>query len=147
MSDQLKTGDVLAWINGLQPDRIERFDDDVTVVLAGAVQIVISPHDRGEGGGHDISAHTHATPEDAARCFERIVTESRVAEAEFRVSPQAATARAQARSMGMPQEMIDALMPLPAPVVPDTVPQAWSRLAIEPEDRSTPPEQYPGYYL
>ena len=126
MSDQkalahLRDGDLIAFAENLEAD--ERVEYDPTGaegrgihIRAGLADILIKPEGKHKVTGEVIyamTAHGHGSMSDAVECYRSNVEKNLRFDREWLIDPGRATARAQARSTGMPEELINRLIPMP----------------------------------
>lgn len=123
-TNTLRNGDLLTWVESLDWDDRATYsspeyeDGERAVhVRVGVVDLVVSPAARNTVTGEIIwhlSGHTHAVgDEDGAReCFAENRRRNEQTEFEATVDPDRAQVRLKARSMGVPDEIIDRMLPL-----------------------------------
>jgi hypothetical protein len=127
-------GDLIEWVDSL-PDVDERYEyralpvpgvelppglDNLPTVSVrfGLVDILVQPTGIVGGGDGDmfpvyeIQAHSHPDEGTATECFRRNRERNERERQEYDVNPERAVARREARDMGMPEDLVNRLIPL-----------------------------------
>lgn len=118
----LRNGDLLAWIESLDWDerstyRVPEYqgDERAVHVRIGMADMVVYPQARHKVTGQiiwGITGHTHDDEDDARECYAENRRRNELMEFEATVSPERAQQRAEARAHGIPDEVVDKMIPL-----------------------------------
>lgn len=125
-TNTLRNGDLLTWVESLPWDdratySVPEYEGLKAVhVRVGLLDVVVHPAARNKVTGEvlwSLTAHTHpAGDEDSAReCFAENKRRNERTEFEATIDEERAQARNLARSMGIPEKMIEKMVPLTGP--------------------------------
>ena len=119
----LLAGNLLEWVDSIDADEKYEFSESfpdgevgrVVHLRAGLADIMVKPKgvDHRTGMiGYEASLHTHENIADAVKCFQHNRAGNERRNREWEINPERAVARAQGEAMGIPLEVIDAIMPI-----------------------------------